>query len=83
LHFQNQNAYVRCEEAKRLCKEHIPEYEKAIPCEKLFPNQEDAVRRAAALDQSHERNGQSGANPSTAVYRLTERIGTSRARGSR
>jgi hypothetical protein len=31
-----------------------------------------AVERAARLDERHARDGQTGANPSTSVYRLTE-----------
>jgi len=42
--------------------------------DKLTPPYPEATQRAAALDIWQKQQGREGDNPSTAVYKLTERI---------
>lgn len=74
LHFQDQRRHIERDKAQRACKKHLPGYEKHPPCEKLLALYNDAARRAAELDKWHELNGKAGANPSTGVYKLVEKI---------
>jgi RloB-like protein len=77
LHFQDQNATDHRHEIQRLCGSCIPRFEKRITesiYEVLAGRYADAVRRAIALDKWHGTRGTDGENPSTRVYRLTERL---------
>ena len=74
LHFQDQSAYIKCAEVRNLCKKHMPRYDKELPCSKLLPLYEEALRRAQALQKAHEANGTVGANPSTGVFDLVRSI---------
>lgn len=74
LHFADHAAHVERKRASSLVQKHLPGYGKHVPFEAVEPGYPEAVTRAAALDQRHERAGTEGANPSTGVYRLTERI---------
>jgi hypothetical protein len=49
-------------------------YEKELPSARLYPLCDDALRRARDLDQWQSSRDCEGANPSTGVYRLMERI---------
>jgi len=74
LHFQDQTAYLVREKVRSLLKKHLPGYRKSLPFDRLRPAYEDAVRRAVHLDRRCEERECPGDNPSTGVYRLTERI---------
>ena len=74
LHFADHGAHLNAKRTTELLKKHFPGYEKHVRFESLSPGYADAVRRAAALDQRHAKAGTDGGNPSTGVYRLTERI---------
>lgn len=74
LHFSDHGAHLSPRRATELLKRHLAGYEKHIRFEGLSPGYEDAVRRAEALDQRHAAAGTDGGNPSTGVYRLTERV---------
>jgi hypothetical protein len=78
LHFQKQNSYVTRQNIRASCQEHLAGYNKELSAEMydlLAQNYGDAVERSAALEAMHERNGSPrGENPSTGVFRLTERI---------
>lgn len=74
LHFQDHTAHIERREARRRLKRHLPEYEKALPFARLHPNYAEAVRRSQELDRRREDADDPGGNPSTGVYRLTERI---------
>jgi hypothetical protein len=74
VHFQEQWAFLERNEARRSLKRHLPEYNKALPFERLKPHYWAAVDRARQLDRRCEGAGRLGDNPSTGVYRLTERI---------
>jgi len=74
LHFQDQFSEQNREEIRRLCKHHLPEYQKLVPYEKIRPSYDDAVRRAADLEKKHQHQGTPDGNPSTAVFQLTETL---------
>lgn len=74
LHFQDRTAPIHRHKAQSLCRKHMPGYQKNLAFDKLAPLTGDALGRAAALDERHHRNGNSGANPSTGVHRLVSRI---------
>lgn len=74
LHFQDQRAAVPRDKLNRLCRKHMPGYEKRLPFRLLSPLYETALGNAKTLAQWHETRGTTGANPSTNVYELTESI---------
>jgi hypothetical protein len=74
LHFQDQSAHIDGAKVQRLCRRHMPGYEKKLDYEILHARYADAHRRAGELQKRHAVRGTSGANPSTTVFRLTERI---------
>jgi len=78
LHFQDQSAHLHRDVLRRRCTDdHLPSYAKRITDEiyaVLAPRYADAVRRATALDAWHATRGTEGENPSTRVYKLTERL---------
>jgi len=76
LHFQDQRAHISPTQLRAACRKHIPGYQKELPVERLSPLYSEAVARAVALDawQGQQGDGRKGANPSTGVHELTERI---------
>jgi hypothetical protein len=74
LHFQEQTGHIERNHAQRACRRHLNQFKKAVAYADLRDTYEEALARAAALDKRQERNGQPGANPSTWVYKLTERL---------
>lgn len=74
LHFADQNAHIERNKAAALLRTHIPGYRKRAPFSVLRQGYEDAVNRAKILKKRCETGGNSGGNPSTEVYRLTEQI---------
>jgi hypothetical protein len=74
LHFQNQTAYVSRDAVQRLCREYLPKYVKQVPFGSLQSTYNDAVDRARTLEKMHATNRTADDNPSTSVYKLTERI---------
>lgn len=74
LHFRDQTAYIDRYGARHACGEHIPNYDKSGSYAVLSERYADAVRRATTLDTRHREIGEEGSNPSTWVYRLTERL---------
>ncbi|RDV36271.1 RloB domain-containing protein [Bradymonadaceae bacterium TMQ3] len=74
LHFREQPGAQHRKKLSRLVGEHLPEYEKALRFEELEKGYEDAVTRARRLDEQAEKRDEEGVNPSTGVYRLTEKI---------
>jgi len=79
LHFQDQNAHIERSKVRALCKRHVRDYDKRLPCETLEPLYPEAVRRAYQLDSRHNANGTEGVNPSTGVYRLMQEIRSQQA----
>lgn len=74
LHFQDQRAHEHRGQIQRACRNHIVGFVKEVPFDKLTPHYGEATQRAAALDLWQKQQGREGDNPSTAVYKLTERI---------
>jgi hypothetical protein len=74
LHFGEQTSHLTPKRAATLLQKHLRTYEKHVRFEDFGPGYELAVRRAKSLDVHHARVGSQGGNPSTGVYRLTERI---------
>lgn len=74
LHFQNHTSYIERQVLAGLLRRRLPNYQKALPFEKIHPGYALAVQRATALDRHREGASDPGGNPSTGVYRLTERI---------
>jgi RloB-like protein len=74
LHFQDQHAHIERGAVQHLCRQHIPGYRKTPPCEELAEYYGRALARAVELDRWHQTRGTEGANPSTGVYRLLEKM---------
>jgi len=74
LHFQDQRAHIERHQAQSACREHMPEYDREVPFELVFPHYRLAVERAVELDHWQETRGCAGENPSTGVHLLTEQI---------
>lgn len=74
LHFQAQTARIERKRAGERLRRHLPGYEKSLSFERLKPGYPQAVERAQHLDRCCDESGRPGDNPSTGVYRLTERI---------
>jgi hypothetical protein len=74
LHFRDQRAHIERGPLHHECKQYMPGYEKQLPSAQLYPLCADALERARDLDQWQRSRDCEGANPSTGVYRLMERI---------
>lgn len=74
LHFQDQSAHIERAVVQRLCREHMPGYQKTPPCEALRPLQTGAIERAIKLDKWQTARNSAGGNPSTGVHRLIQQI---------
>jgi len=74
LHFQDQTAHIERQTVQRLCREHMPDYQKTPPCDVLRPLQNGAIQRAIRLGTWQESRGNAGGNPSTGVYSLVQQI---------
>jgi hypothetical protein len=74
LHFCDQNAHITRKATTALLRKHIARYRKHVAFDLLRPLYDEAVRRAKQLEKQRIENGDAGGNPSTSVYRLTERI---------
>jgi RloB-like protein len=74
LHFQDQRAHQERGWIQEKCRDHLPEFIKEVPYQKVQPNYEQAVARATALFDWQVQQNRPVGNPSTAVHNLTERI---------
>ncbi len=75
LHFDPCTRHVTSDDLKAIIRRHLPGYEKSLDCQKLVGRQEEAVRRAIALENQHARNGKpTGSNPSTGVWKLVQTL---------
>src|ERR1700691_157031 len=77
LHFQDQRAHIGRGKVQHLCRSHVRNYDKELDYETLRPKYPNALKRAEDLERWHDSRDTVGANPSTTVYRLVERIKTS------
>jgi hypothetical protein len=74
LHFQDQSAHIERRRVQHLCRQFMPGYEKRLDYETLKLKYTDALRRAEDLERWHESRDTVGANPSTVVHKLVQRI---------
>jgi hypothetical protein len=74
LHFQDQRAHQERGWIQEKCRDHLPEFIKEVPYQKVQPNYEQAVARATALFDWQVQQNRPVGIPSTAVHNLTERI---------
>ena len=74
LHYQDQFAFLRRDQAQAECRKHIVGFEKLIPFEIVHSRYEEALKRAIALEKWQLEQKRPGGNPSTTVHKLTERI---------
>lgn len=74
LHFVDQAGALSPRRVSERLRKHLPGYQKQVRFRDCADGYSDAVIRARSLDERHSRNERSGANPSTGVYRLTERV---------
>jgi hypothetical protein len=74
LHFQDQTAHIERAKVQHLCREHMPGYQKAPPCDALLTQQAKAMERAVRLDNWQLSRSNTGGNPSTGVHRLIQQI---------
>lgn len=74
LHFADRTAHVTTAQVGKLLRGHLPGYDKHVRFAEVRHGYADALRRGQALDRHHAELGAEGGNPSTGVYRLTERI---------
>jgi hypothetical protein len=74
LHFRDQTAHIERHRVQHLCREHMPGYQKAPPCDALRPHEAEATERAIQLENWQESRGNAGGNPSTGVYQLIRQI---------
>lgn len=74
LHFQDQTAHIARRALSTLLRKYIPKYKKYAPLQLIRAGYEDAVRRAMQIEKRSIEHENEGGNPTTSVYRLTERI---------
>lgn len=74
LPFQDQRKHLHRKEVQKLCRQHLPGYKKSLPFARLWEHYKEAVARSKTLEEWHSKRATKGANPSTQVHHLTERI---------
>ncbi|HET7461356.1 MAG TPA: RloB family protein [Longimicrobium sp.] len=74
LHLADHAAHVTAAQAGRLLRKHLPGYDKHLRFDDFAAGYADAARRAESLGRRLAGAGRADGNPSTGVYRLTERI---------
>ncbi len=74
LHFAEQPGAKERRELRRRVKKYLPAYDKHIDFMECQEGYHDAVRRARGLDESADAESESGRNPTTGFWRLTESI---------
>jgi hypothetical protein len=74
LHFVSHAAHVSADEVRRRLRRHLPKYDKHVRYEDFAAGYGNAVQRASELERRHAEIEREGANPSTAMHTLTERI---------
>ncbi|MFL5382303.1 MAG: RloB family protein [Longimicrobiaceae bacterium] len=74
LHFFAQSAHLSAGDARRRVLRNLPDYDKHLRYEDFAVGYGHAVKRASELERRHAELGREGANPSTGMHRLAERI---------
>jgi hypothetical protein len=76
LHFKDQFERVHRHEVQHAIKEFLPNCDKELDFRRLHAGYAQAVRRADLLQRQADATSNPRRNPSTSVFRLTERIRT-------
>jgi hypothetical protein len=74
LHFRDNPGMQDRHKMKELLTGYVPEYDKHVEFKTYSAGYPQAVKRARQLDEAADSAGDSGRNPTTGVYRLTELI---------
>jgi hypothetical protein len=74
LHFDDQRAHIHRDALRLKLKKHLPNYDKAVPFERVHPKYQEALTRAIGLTAWQANRGENEANPSTNVHHLTEKL---------
>lgn len=74
LHFADQPGIQDRKKLKSKLKQYIPGYNKHVDYSDYAAGYEAAVQRAERLDANAKADGEEGRNPTTGVWRLTEKI---------
>jgi hypothetical protein len=74
LHFRDNPGMQDRGKLGKMLTEFVPEYDKHVDYATYAAGYAQAVARSARMDQAAENDGESGRNPTTGVYRLTEVI---------
>jgi hypothetical protein len=74
LHFQEQREQLHRDDAHRALRTYLPRYDKELDFRRLVAGYEDAVLRASELEKLAAAETRRWRNPSSGVFRLTERI---------
>lgn len=74
LHFQEQRAHIERDRVRAALQRHLVGYDKELDFRKLHPLYENAVQRARDLEREADAHGETGRNPTTQVYKLTDVI---------
>lgn len=74
LHFRESPGMQSRQKVSRMLEEYVPSYDKHVSYETYAPGYPEAVQRAKRLDRLAQDAGESGRNPTTGVYQLTQQI---------
>jgi hypothetical protein len=74
IHFQEQHAHIERHQLRAALQRHMPGYDKVLDFERMHPTYDTAVARGDQLDREADAHGESGRNPTTRVYLLTQII---------
>lgn len=74
LHFRDNPGAQHRDRMAAILRNFLPEYDKHVEFKRFAPGYKDAVARAHRLDQMADEDGETGRNPTTGVWRLTESI---------
>jgi hypothetical protein len=76
LHFRENPGMQDRARIRDMLRKHVPEYGKHAEYATYSAGYQQAATRAKRMDESAEKDGDSGRNPTTGVYKLTEFIRT-------
>jgi hypothetical protein len=76
LHFRENPGMQDRAKMQTMLSKHVPEYDKHVDYARYSAGYEQAVTRATRMDESAEKDGDPGRNPTTGVYKLTDLIRT-------
>ena len=74
LHFQEQRAQTESDRVRAALPRHLPGYDKELEFSRVHPTYDRAVARPTQLDHQADAHDESGRNPTTRVYKLTQVI---------